>query len=270
MPTQFPNAVDALYDLSGNPPMNDPTRRASVVMTDIQDAIKALQAAAKVDYRWRFTDLDTTVVSSMGPFTSSAGLNSGTNTSAIVAADYPASGPLDGFNYIRSGGSANGGFRYSPPQSYRGHAGLCFRSIFMPRTSVASTAFCIGLHNATTAASEPTNGAYLWVTAGGSVVFKTAKNGTRSSAAVMSSTLAAGVWYTVDIWYVNSTTVRCVVTVTQTGSVSYDVTLSTNVPNTTSELIQPSWMGWNSNINADVALVDMVGFGSVVPPFMLR
>lgn len=270
MATNFPTAIDALASIASNPAMNNPARPATAIVDDIQDGLRAVQQYLKADQRWQFTDLHTTTAAQIPPFTSSAGLNGGTNTSAIPAADYPATGPVNGIHYIRSGASTPSGFRYAPFASYRGAAGLCSRFIFMPRTSVASTGFTIGLHNAVSANSEPTNGAYLWVTAGGTAVCKTAKGGVRSSAPNVPGGLVAGTWYAVDIWYINTTTIRCVITNALTGAQLYLVDLNSNVPNLTTELIQPSWLGWNTVANSDVALVDLCGYGPLVPAFMAR
>lgn len=270
MATNFPTAIDTLASIASNPAMNNPARPATTIVDDIQDAIKAVQQYLKADQRWQFTDLETTTASQLRPFGASTALNGGSNTTAIPTADYPTSGPINGMNYIRSGASTPSGFRYAPVASYRGVQGLCCRFIFMPKTSVASTGFCIGLHNAVSANTEPTNGCYLWVTAGGVAVFKTAKGGVRSSAPAVPGGLAVNTWYAVDVWYINNTTVRCVITNAQTGVQLYLVDLATNVPNTTSELIQPAWLGWSTSASTDVALVDLCGFGPIVPAFMAR
>ncbi|AZF88129.1 hypothetical protein [Microcystis phage Me-ZS1] len=270
MATNFPRAVDTLASIAANPPMNSAARNSIAIVDDIQDALRAVQTYLKADQRWQFTDLETTTASQLIPFGASTALNGGSNTSAIPTTDYPSFGTINGMNYIRSGASTPSGFRYAPVASYRGVQGLCCRFIFRPRTSMATTGFTIGLHNAVSANVEPTNGCYLWVTAGGVAVFKTAKGGVRSSAPAVPGGLAVNTWYAVDVWYINNTTVRCVITNAQTGVQLYLVDLATNVPNTTSELIQPSWLGWNSSASSDIALVDLCGFGPIVPAFMDR
>lgn len=261
--TVFPAASDTFANISGDPYMNQSGLHATDIVTHLQNALRAAQDELRngLAARWERVDMYTTAVQMSTVLTASSAINSGTITTAPDAADYSAAHP--GIVRVRSGGTANGGFRFAAGASVLGAAGLSYRAVFSPKTSLAGSTLYIGHHNGGASTAEPASGCYLAVAPGGTATFKAANGGVRTSAPATLG-LVAGVWYTVDISWVTATTARCVIRL-DGGAVMLDQTIATNVPNSSSVLLVPAWSGFNTSTNTDVATLDLLAWGAARP-----
>jgi|GEM_PF-6212032 len=261
--TLFPAESDAFANLSDNPRMNDPTRLATAVVAHVQNAALAMQNELRsaLAARWEQVDMHSSSVAASSVLTASAAINLGTITNAPDAVDY--SGLHPGIIRVRSGGTLSGGFRLASGGLFIGAAGLSYRAVFAPKTSVANSTLFLGLHNGTASTGEPTTGCYLAVTPGGTATFKCASAGVRTSAGT-TATLVAGVWVTVDISWVTASSARCVIR-NDGGAVVLDQTVSSNVPSSSSLLISAAWSGFNSAVNSDIAVLDSIAWGAARP-----
>ncbi|MDP2232475.1 MAG: hypothetical protein Q8K89_02475 [Actinomycetota bacterium] len=263
--TVFPAASDTFFNVTGNPRMNDATAggKSTEIITHLQNGLRATQdeLRSSLAARWEQVDMWTTAVAASTPLTASSAINSGTITTAPDAADHVAAHP--GIVRVRSGGLASAGFRFAAGVSLIGAQGLSYRTVFAPKTSVAGSTLYVGHHNGGASTAEPATGCYLQMAPGGVATFKAATNGARTSAPT-TITLAAGVWYTVDISWVTNTSARCVIR-NDAGTVLLNQTVVTNVPNSSSFLVVPAWSGFNSSANTDIALVDLLAWGAARP-----
>ena len=268
---QFPKSTATFFSITSGPApvgssMASAAQPASEVITHIQGEIVAMQNALRsfAQSRWLASDFHAQTNYMNPPFTASAAISSGTNSTAVPTADYADAHP--GANFVRSSTTANSGYRFYPTNQVKGASGLSYRAVFMPRASVANTQIIAGIHNGTSA-TEPTSGCYLIMAPGGIATFKAATNGTLTSAPT-TVTLAAGTWYTVDIGWISATEARCMVR-DDAGTVLLDQTVSSNVPTSASYLLWPQWIGTcNLAAATDIALVDYIGFGPDRPPYV--
>jgi hypothetical protein len=262
--TVFPAATDTFFSVVGKY-MNDPGAgaKSSLVVTHLQNASAAVQNELRsgLAARWESVDMYTTAVTTGTVLTASAAITGGTITTAPDAADYSAAHP--GIVRVRSGASANSGFRFAAGCSVLGAAGLSYRTVFAPKTSVAGSTLYLGHHNGSASTAEPASGCYLAVAPGGTATFKAATGGARTSAPT-TIVLSPGAWYTVDISWVTATTARCVIRL-DGGTVLMDQTVASNVPNSSSFLLVPAWSGFNSAANTDIATLDLIGWGGARP-----
>lgn len=155
-----------------------------------------------------------------------------------------------------SGGYIDGGL----PDSLSGaNPGLRYRGVFMIPAAgfVAGATHRIGLHDGNSNA-DATDGCYLEVI-NATATFKTAAAASRTSNAT-TATLVAGIWYTVHIWFLTTTTARCIV-VNDAGTVMMDVTNVANIP-TNAQFFRPCHLAVNTG-TAALALdnVDYMGAG---------
>lgn len=261
--TVFPFNSDTFASIAGDPYMNQPGLLATDIIAHLQNALRAAQDELRngLSARWEQVDLYTTAVQASTVLTASSAINSGTITTAPANADYAAAHP--GIVRVRSGGVANGGFRFAAGANVIGAAGLSYRTVFAPKTSLAGSTMYVGHHNGGASTAEPVSGCYLAVAPGGTATFKSANGGVRTSAPVTLG-LSPGVWYTVDISWVTATSARCVIRL-DGGTVMLDQTVSTNVPNGTGTLLVPAWSGFNASANTDVATVDLISWGALRP-----
>lgn len=267
--SSFPATTDNFADISSNPFMNDPARMATAVIAHLQNASRALQNAARSFDERRLDGSDfhgsAANLSLNSCFGGSTGINSGTNTTAPAAGDYSALHP--GIMLLRSSGTANSGYRIATSGLLIGAANLSYRAIFMPKGTLAGATYYLGIHNtAAGSTAEPTSGCYLAVAPGGVATFKAANAGARTNAA-STITLAASVWYTLDITWTTSSVARCVIR-NDAGTVLLDVNVSSNVPNTSAQLLTPQFIAISSTINTDICCVDGVWFGPARPAAM--
>jgi hypothetical protein len=263
--TTFPATSDNFFSISADPHMDQdvPEGKATEIITHLQNALRAVQDELRLGLaaRWESVDMYTQAVAANTILSGSSAINGGTITNAPDASDY--SGAHPGILRVRSGASASAGFRFATGQSVVGAAGLSYRTVFAPKTSVASSTLYLGIHNGGASTAEPASGCYLAVSPGGSAVFKAATNGSRTTAPG-STSLVPGVWYTCDISWLTATSARCVLR-NDSGVVLFDTNVAVNVPNSPSWLLWPAWSGFNSSSNADVAILDLIAFGPVRP-----
>lgn len=157
-------------------------------------------------------------------------------------------------------GAANSGVGLITGQiGNSGDPGLRFRGVFQIVNPSATTTCRVGFLNTITSA-DATNGAYLEVN-NVTATFKTSQASTRTSNAT-TATLVANTWYTVHIWFVTSSSARCII-LKDDGTVVLDVTNSANVPSI-SQLFGAGCVATNSAILAstDYMSVDWLGVGS--------
>lgn len=211
--------------------------------------------------QWRFADGAPAYMEGfdyIGFSSSNVALASGTaalTTTAGVGTGHP------GVILISSSASANSGdVMAGNGDAFSGaNPGLRYRGVFMVPASgfVAGATHRIGLHDATTSA-DAVDGCYLEVV-NATASFKTAAASTRTTNAT-TATLIAGTWYTVHVWFLTTTTARCVV-INDAGTVMLDVTNVANVP-TNAQFFRPCHLSFNSG-TAALALcnVDYMGAG---------
>lgn len=267
--TAFPFNSDNFANIATDPFMNDPSRLATAVVTHLQNATRALQDSARsfAEQRLDGSDFNGSPgnITFQTCFGGSGAITSGTNTTAPAAGDYSALHP--GIMLLRSSGSANSGYRIAGGVQMLGANGLSYRAVFSPKTSVASTTYYVGIHNgAAGSTAEPTSGCYLAIAPGGVGTFKGANAGARTNGAT-TMTFSAGVWYTLDISWTSSTAARCVVR-NDAGTVLLDVSVSSNVPNSSAQLLLPQFVVFSSATNSDLCLADGVWFAPVRPASM--
>lgn len=268
--TVFPGATDTFFNVAGKR-MNDATAggKASEVVAHLQNASKALQDSARsfAERRLEGSDFHGSAANLIynTPFSGSGAIASGTNTTTPAAGDHSALHP--GIMLLRSSASVSSGYRIATAASLVGGDGLCYRAIFRPLVSVATTTYYLGVHNGGAGSTaEPTSGCYLAIAPGGTGTFKGATAGSRSNGA---STLvfSAGVWYTVDISWTSAVAARCVIS-SDAGIVLLDTTVASNVPNTTAQLLLAQFVAFNSTTSANICHVDGVWFGPARPAAM--
>lgn len=268
--TVFPGASDTFVSPVGRR-MNDPTpgAKSTEIVAHLQNASRALQDSARsfAERRVEGSDFHGSAANLTfnTPFSGSGAIASGTNTTTPAAGDHAALHP--GIMLLRSSASASSGFRIASGASLVGGSGLCYRAIFRPLVSVATTTYYLGVHNgAAGSTAEPTSGCYLAIAPGGTGTFKGANAGSRTNGA-STMVFAAGVWYTVDISWTSDSAARCVVR-NDAGTVLLNTTVASNVPNTTAQLLLAQFVAFNSTTNADICLADGVWFGPARPAAM--
>lgn len=141
-----------------------------------------------------------------------------------------------------------------------GNTGLRFRCVFrLPASAfVAGGIHHIGFHDASSTSAAAVDGIYLEIL-NGTGTFKSASNSSITSNAT-TVTIAADTWYTLHIWFVTSTTARCVL-VKDDGTIALDVTNAANVPDVT-RIFCTAYHVLNTGTTALVmALVDWIGMG---------
>jgi hypothetical protein len=107
-----------------------------------------------------------------------------------------------------------------------------FLFTFRTGTTFANLTIKVGQHNGNTSVTtEPTEGVYLWQTAGTSTFgFKTASGGVRTTGTTTALSLLT--WYTLTLdWNAGRTSVTCTL-LDDSGAVIIQQTLSTNIPST--------------------------------------
>jgi hypothetical protein len=132
-----------------------------------------------------------------------------------------------------------------------------FRSVFRIPAGLTTATHRQGIHDSVTF-NDANDGIYLEV-ASYTARFKSAASGTRTTNGT-TATLLADTWYTAHIWFVTTTTARCVIT-QDNGTVALDVTNTTNVPGN-SRVARASFVATNTPAaTADLVYVDSVGIG---------
>ena len=268
--TAFPAATDSFFNPAGKR-MNDPTvgGKASEIVLHLQNASRALLDSARsfAERRLEGSDFHGSAanVALCTPFGASAAINAGTNTATPAAGDHLALHP--GIMLLRSSATANSGFRIASSSSLVGGNGLSYRAIFRPSVSMAGATYYLGIHNgAAGSTAEPTSGCYLAIAPGGIGTFKSANGGTRTSSASTLS-LVVGVWYTVDIGWTSDSAARCVVR-NDTGTVLLSTSVTTNVPNSTAQLLLTQFVAFSATANTDICLLDGCWFAPARPAAM--
>lgn len=268
--TAFPQSTDTFVSPVGRR-MNDPTpgAKSTDIVAHLQNATRALQDSARAFAERRLEGSDfhgsAANITFCTPFGASGAISAGSNTVTPAAGDHSVQHP--GIMLLRSSGTVNSGFRIASSSSLVGGAGLSYRAIFSPSVSVAGTTYYLGIHNTGAGSTaEPTSGCYLAIAPGGTGTFKSANGGVRTSGSPTLA-LAAGVWYTVDITWTSSSAARCVVT-NDAGTVLLDTTVSSNVPNTTAQLLLAQFIAFNSTTNSNICLVDGCWFAPARPASM--
>lgn len=191
-----------------------------------------------------------------------AGVNSGTN-------NVSAAGGATGFAHdgllLRSGTTANGGYRYTPTLQAMvafGTISRKFRGAFMWRASLTDRLVRIGFHD-TTSNADATDGAYFEIS-GSTCSAKTASNSTRTTNGT-TATLALDVVYTFDV-EVNAagTSARFRVYEDQNETPILDVTNTTNIPTGTARAFGPAIVATEASTTAsDIGILYYLAFGTV-------
>ena len=213
------------------------------------------------DSRWVFNDFHGSVTASHSPFTTSA-LSGGTFTTAPAVADANYTGVL----LIRSSNTSNSGVRSATTQPLISATGLTFRSIIQFNLSLAARTTRIGFMDTITSA-DAVDGVYFEVT-NLTAVAKSSSNSTRTTAG-STFVLVVGRFYVFDIIYTSDTAARFVIVDVTTGTVVYDVTVSTNVPSGIARAFFAQVISTHgaSSVN-DLMLLDYIGFGPSKPSFI--
>lgn len=190
-------------------------------------------------------------------------VSSGTNTSAV-----PSTGQA-GYNtygvFLRSGTTANGGYRYtttSMVSDYFGTTSHKFRAQYMPKTGFTGRTVRVGYLDTITSA-DATDGAYFEIV-DAICTAKTSSASTRTSNATTVS-LSLDEAYTFDIEVnADATEVRFRVYVGDTYTAILDVTNTTNIPNSQARGFGAGIIATESSTTAsDIGLLYSLSLGTV-------
>lgn len=192
-----------------------------------------------------------------------AAISSGTNNTAIPVAAVLGYNPNGVF--IRSGTTANGGYRYltSSLVSMRfGSVAWKFRGHYLARTSFTNVLLRLGFHDTSTSA-DATDGAYFELN-GAVCSAKTANNSTRTTNAT-TVTLTLNTFYTFDIEAnAAGTSVRFRVYEGLNATPILDVTNTTNIPTAAGREFGVGCVATESTTTAtDIGILYRMGYGTV-------
>lgn len=138
-----------------------------------------------------------------------------------------------------------------------GQAGLRFRAVMAFKLAASTVVSRVGFHDGTTS-TLPVDGAWLDVV-NGVASFRTSQASTVSTHG-NTVALVADRWYTIHIWFVTATSVRCLM-VRDDGTIDMDNTLATNVPGS-AQFFAASALQYNTAAAAVTAhTFDWMGYG---------
>jgi len=216
--------------------------------------------------RWQFNDF-VTESSNLYPFIGSA-VNSGNIFFNFVTGN----NILKHYQIIRSGASANGGYRVQTngnTSPFFSETGLCFFGIFRidSRSDERNRIVRIGYYNSINQ-NAPSDGAFLEII-GNDATFKVIYDSVETSSstfALSSSTGALG--YRILIEWISDTSVKCKL-VDTSNNVVFDITHSTNVP-ATNKRFNCGVVATNTTAgtNIEILQLDYMGFGTAKPNFL--
>lgn len=192
-----------------------------------------------------------------------AAISSGTNTTALPT------GGMAGYNdhgvFLRSSTTADGGYRYQTTSlvgMYFGGVARKFRGQFLWRTSFTGRTVRLGFHDSNTVA-DAVDGAYFEIS-GATCSAKTANNSTRTTHAT-TITLSLDVAYTFDI-EVNAAASEARYRVwggNDYDTALMDVTISTNIPNTSARAFGAGIVATEVSTTAsDIGILYSLGIGT--------
>lgn len=184
----------------------------------------------------------------------SGGVNTGTLTSFDGIWDYGV--------FIRSGTTANGGYRYSPTSqitAYMGTVEKQFMMVWKSLTSHTGRTIRAGWID-TTSSADATDGVYFEIL-DGVARGKTSNNSVRTSAA-SSFTLVLGQAYLFEI-SATSTSASFKITNATTDAVVYTETITTNIPSTSARASGAGMIATEATTTAsDIGILYNMGFGT--------
>lgn len=193
-----------------------------------------------------------------------AAISAGNNTGAIAAAD------LQGYNpngiFLRSGTTANGGYRYltnNLATQYFGVIAKKFCCAYKPKTAFTGRLIRIGFLD-TNSAADAVDGAYFEIDGAGTCFAKTASNSVRTTNPT-SIALAIGTNYIFEIESNQAgTEIRFRVYANDSPTAILDVTSTTNIPNTSARVFGSGIVATESSTTAsDIGILYMLGEGTV-------
>lgn len=196
------------------------------------------------------------------PFAGAA-VSTGTSNTAIPAAS------LNGKNwngvFLRSSTTANGGYRYQTTSlvaMYFGKKSAKWVGTWRHRTQFTGVLGRAGFHDATTSA-DAVDGAYFEIN-GNVASAKTASNSVRTTAG-STYTLALDLDYTFDV-EVNEAGTAARYRIYENGGAAavYDVTITTNIPNTSARTFGAGVIFTEASTTAlDMIILYYMGFGTI-------
>lgn len=199
------------------------------------------------------------------------GLFSGTAILSGTITTNPPAASLLGYNphgvFIRSSTTADGGYRFvtsSTSADYFGVQRHRFRCVANWLTAFTGRTVRIGYHDCTTV-TDAVDGAYFEAVAG-TVSCKTSSNSVRSTHATTFA-MTLNVVYTFDI-DVNAagTSARFRIYAGTSETAVLDVTITTNIPNTTARVFGAGIVATEVSVTAsDVLIIYRMGMGSYCP-----
>jgi hypothetical protein len=210
--------------------------------------------------RWQFSDYGSTATPS-GIYAGTA-LSSGTTSAAPAVLD-----PLHpGVTILRDSTTANGGYIWSSPGSFRGAAGLAGRVILSPRTTYADVTTRVGFHDSSS--SAVIDGAYFEVTIATGVAVGVCRNNSAETLTTDNEALTLGTFYTFDIDYLTDNTVRFTIS-DDVGALLMQETLASNCPNTDARAFSFRVLTREGTTSAaaDLIWLDYMGFGPARPTY---
>lgn len=187
-------------------------------------------------------------------------VNSGLNSAAVPISP----GFVPPGVFIRSGTTANGGYRYQTTFDVFGVQKRKFRGKASWRTAFANNTARIGFHDTITI-TDAVDGAYF-ETVGAVVSAKTASNSVRTTSGT-TFTMSLDVVYTFDI-DVNAagTSARFRIYADVSETAVYDQTITTNIPIGFARQFQVGIVATNSTaVATDILLLFYMGYGSALP-----
>ena len=167
--------------------------------------------------------------------------------------------------FLRSGTTANGGYRYATSQAIGGRFSQKtkkFKCVFTPLTSLTARTYRIGYHDSVTFA-DAVDGAYFEII-DGTCSGKTANNSVRTTNATTVN-LTVGVRYTFEI-DVNAagTSARFRVFENDNETPVMDVSNTDNIPTTTARTFGAGFIGTDSSVTAsDLGVLWYMGLGTI-------
>lgn len=197
-----------------------------------------------------------------GPFIGAA-VNSGTNTTAVPLNP----GYLPQGVFLRSGTTANGGYRYQTTLltvDYFGVQKRKFRAKYLARTAFTNNTLRLGALDTNTV-TDAIDGAYFELV-GATASAKTASNSTRTTHGT-TFTMSLDVAYTFDI-DVNAagTSARFRIYAGTSETPVYDQTITTNIPTTSARAFGWGIVATNSTaVATDIGVLYYMGVGSGLP-----
>lgn len=227
-----------------------------LVPLDPADNVPAFEPSVS-QLAWEATGFYNNTATTNQPFTGTA-ISSGTSN-APAASTYDALHP--GYTRTTSSTTANGGYRWQTARELRGGAGLFTRAVVNWEVT-ANVTVRGGFHDSVTSA-DAVDGVY-WEAIGTTLSFKSANNSTRTTHGT-TYTISAGVWYVIDVEYLTSSSAQLTIR-TDDGTVVYQQTIATNVPNTAARSFFCGVVATESTTTANQMIwLDYMGVGPARP-----